>query len=261
MNETNKDVAADVKDDLLTKAAADAVNGQDQRQEIEEEIAEVEEKIEEAEKEDAEGLPTDQKERSQLGRTLAALHRRLDEFDQRDADRGEQIDKLLEAIKAKNEPEFEDDDDVPLTRSQLKAIMKEEREAEIEQTQKLSKKYHQDYGLKWAELAKNLSDEEYNFLMAEAEEMKYDPSDNGAVDAAVNFKEAQVRYYKKQLGTRTNPLDKNKPKNIGTVKTQKVPDREIALPKLDEAAQSYLNYVSREDGAEAATNLHKTLAK
>jgi hypothetical protein len=263
-DETKQAVAAtdDVKDDLLSKAAAEAVADQDEKKEITEEIKEVEEKIEKLE-EDSEGLPKDQKERSQLGRTLAALHRRLDDFDQRDAERDDQIQRLIDAMEKRKEPEDDFDDDAPLTRAELKAALKAEREAEKAQEQKLTKEYHKGYSLKWAELSKGLSAEEYNAILAEAEEMKYDPSDNAAFDAALNFKEAQLRHLKKQLASKkSNPLDKNTPKDgIGTVTTQKVPDREIALPKLDDPAQSYLNYISREDGADRAAALHKSLAK
>lgn len=263
MDETTQSVAAteDVKDDLLSKAAANAVEGE----EIVEEIKEVEEKIEALdEKEDKDGLPADQKERSQLGRTIAALHRRLDDFDQRDSDRGYQIDKLISAMQPKVE-EAEEDDDMPLTRAEARRIAREEarleKEAEIAQTENLSKKYHKDYALTWAAQAKGLTNEEYSAIIAEAEETKYDPSDNGVVDAKLMFKEVQLRLLKKQVGVRVNPLENNQPKNgIGTVTTQKVPDRETVLPKLDAPAQSYLNYISQEDGAEKATKLHKSLA-
>ena len=266
--EDAKSVAAtdDVKDDLLSKAAADAVNGDEVKEEVKEEIKEeikdVEEKIEELDvKEDKEGLPADQKERSQLGRTLAALHRRLDDFDTRDAERSDQIDRLVEALKTKSEPEDLDMDE-PLTRSELERLLEQRDSQKMEADQKLTKKYHNEYATTWAGMAKDLSDEDYNAIIVEAENMKYDPTENGAVDATVNFKECQVRYFKKQLKTRKNPLEDNKPTNgTGTITTQKVPDRETVLPKLDAPAQSYLNYVSREDGAERATNLHKSMAK
>jgi len=270
-NETKKSEAAseDVKDDLLSQAAAAAVAGQEteeEKSEISDEIKEVEEKIEQLEaKEDSDGLPVDQKERSRLGRTLAALHRRLDEFDQRDAERSDQLDRLIEQLQTREKPDEDDeDDDVPITKKQAREIARKEAErldrAGKEAEQKLSKQYSKDYGMKWAELAKDLPDEDYAAIMKEAENMKYDPSDNGTFDAAMNFKECQIRYLKNQF--KTNPLDGNKPqKGIGTVTKQKVPDREIALPKLDAATQSYLDYVNREDGAEKATNLHKSLAK
>lgn len=166
----------------------------------------------------------------------------------------------MQAVQTRQEPEDDFDEERPLTRKELKEALKAERETERSEEQKLSKKYHQDYALTWAEMAKGLSDDDYNSVMAEAEETKYDPSDSGAIDAKLMFKEVQLRVLKKQLVGRKNPLENNKPKpGIGTVTTQKVPDRETVLPKLDAPAQSYLSYISREDGAEKATKIHKSL--
>ena len=258
--EDAKSVAAtdDVK--LLSQAAADAVGEKEEiKEEIQEEIKDVEEKIEDLE--DKEGLPAEQKERSQLGRTLAALHRRLDDFDTRDAERSDQIDRLVESLQTKAEPDDIDMDE-PLTVAEFERRLDQRETQQKDADQKLTKKYHNEYATSWATMAKDLPDEDYNAIIAEAENMKYDPSENGSVDATVNFKECQVRHFKKQLKARRNPLEDNKPTNgTGTITTQKVPDRETALPKLDGPAQSYLNYVSREDGAEKATNLHKAMAK
>ena len=141
--------------------------------------------------------------------------------------------------------------------------MLEERENQRTSAQKkMTKEYNRSYGLKWAELSKFLKDDEYNALMAEAEDYKYDPSDNGEVDALTNFNECYIRHLKKQIKGRKNPLENNKPQSgIGTVTQQKIPEKETALPKLDAAAQSYLQFVTNEDGAERATDLHKAMAK
>jgi hypothetical protein len=166
----------------------------------------------------------------------------------------------VEALQG-NQPTEELDEDVPITRSDLKSMLRAEREAEKTEETKLSKKYHSDYSTTWAELSKELSADDYESVIFEAEKMNYDPSKNASTDARLNFKECQLRILKKQVaGKKANPLDKNKPRDdLGTVTTQKVPDRETALPKLDGPAQSYLNYVSNEDGVEAANKLHKSM--
>ena len=250
----NEDAAKseDVKDDLLSKAAAEAVG--EEIDEIQAEEAQEEtEVVETAEQ-------TEQKERSKLGRTVAALHRRLDEADQKGIEQSQRIERLLELIEERNAPE-ESDPDEPVTRAELDRFIEKREAKRKEQEDNLSRKYHEGYSLKWAELSSGLSEDEYKAVVSEAEKMKYDPSDNPAVDAQLNFKEAQLRYLKKQLApAKKNPLEGNTPSDgIGVVTAQKTAAKDISLPKLDGAAKSYLDYISQEDGAEAAAKIHRSL--
>jgi len=253
-DETNMAEAADP----LDQAALDAVASQEQEDVSDDTVSEETEEPQE-ESVDEDGLPVDQGPRSELGRKVAAIHRRQDEFDSK-------IDRMLAIIEAQNKPEPEtisdEDDDMPLTRKEIREMMRREREQETKSAQETQEKYKEGYVGTLARLARDVDEAEYGLILEEMKTMTYDPTNDPEKDAALNFYKAQVAAAKKSVSKRENPIKGKAPKSeLGTVINQKTVDKESALPKLDPAAQSYLSFVTREDGEDKAVALRKSMAK
>lgn len=100
--------------------------------------------------------------------------------------------------------------------------------------------------------------------MAEMQTMKYDPSIDPKRDAELNVYKAMAVAAKKKLSgsSKTNPIKGDTPRSeLGIATNNKVTTKNSALPKLDAAGQSYLNFVAEEDGDEKASALHKSMTK
>jgi hypothetical protein len=106
-----------------------------------------------------------------------------------------------------------------------------------------------------------MDQKEYDAVIAEMQSMTYDPSNDPKRDAEINFYKAERAYLRKKIAPpRKNPLEGKKPEEkIGVATAQKTVVKEPATPKLDAAAQSYLDFVRSEDGEERASKLVKEL--
>ena len=247
--------------DELTQAATEAVESQESEvsEETNEEVAQEqvaetpeEETVEELDKE---GLPSDHKERSDLGRKLSATHRRIDEIDGKFG----RIEGMLETlVKPQTEDPIADlAPDEPITRAEAEQIY-----AKREEAREIKKKtYDSDYSKTLAGLGPDLGEDEWNGVLEELKTMTYDPTSDPIRDARENFFKAENIYLRKKVA---QPIEKKVPlKNDaapgGGITNQKAVVKETAAPKLDAAGQSYLDYVTREDGAEHASKLVKDI--
>lgn len=262
-DDTNKTAATD---DALDKAAADAVASQE---EVVEEVVE-ETKVEAAPEPEAEqldeGLPTDHKARTRLGKTVAAMHRRQDTSDERIERMIDMMERQMESSKPKPEDPLENmDANEPLTAGELREILTKREEArETRDSEKRSAEtrvqtaYDSEYLTSFQGLATDLPEDEYNGILEEMKTLSYNPTANGGMDAELNFYKAERAYLRKKVA---QPLKKEVPlrgdKVPGVVTNNKVTEKVGSLPKLDAAGESYLAFVRAEDGAEAAEKVHR----
>ena len=259
MDENQETSAAD----SLTQAAEEAVASQEKTQETEETtevpeeateetVAETDEQVaettEEPVEEPAEELPQDHKDRSDLGRKLSAYHRRVDEID----NKFDRIMNYLETQKSKEDPEEELMPDEPVTRAEMERILAAREETKRSREQS----YNDNYVRTISGLGADLSQAEYDAVLAEMRDITYDPTDKPEMDAEMNFLKAERIYLRKKAAAppvRKNPLKGEKPKEkLGVVTAQTSVKKETSAPKLDADAQSYLDFVRRTDGEEAA---------
>ena len=253
MDENQETSAADD----LTQAAEEAVVDQQTTQETEENQEETQEQVaettEEVVEEVAEELPTDHKDRSDLGRKLSAYHRRVDEID----NKFDRIMNYLESQKPEENPETELEPDEPVTLTQMERILaaREDKEKSRE------KSYQDNYVRTISGLGTDLSQTEYDAVLAEMKDITYDPSEDPEIDAEVNFLKAERIYLRKKMAAppvKENPLKGEKPKEkLGVATNQASVQRETKQPTLDSDAQSFVDFVRRTDGDEAADRLLK----
>jgi len=254
MDENQETSAADA----LTQAAEEAVASQETNTQETEETAEetteqvaetTEEVVEEPAKEE---LPEDHKDRSDLGRKLSAYHRRVDEID----NKFDHIQRSLDALQPKEAIE-EVSPDEPITRAEAEAIY----EARDKKKVKSDQSYNDNYVRTISGLGADLSQTEYDAVLAEMKDITYDPSNNPAMDAEMNFLKAERVYLRKQAAQpadKVNPIKGEKPKDsLGVTTAQTSVTKETKMPKLDAPAQSYVDHVRRRDGDEAADKLLK----
>jgi hypothetical protein len=259
-----------VTDDMLNRAAMDAVAGQQETEPEaqEEEIVEQEQDVsretsEEQEELDDEGLPVDHVKRSDLGRKVSAMHRRQDDVDSR-------LDKILKALEAqtnlattKDSPDPLDalDPDEPMTKAEIDRYLEARERKAQEQTSYYDKTYLNTFN----QLSATLSEAEAEAIVEEMKVMSYNPTKDPEKDAEVNFLKAERAYLRKQLAKpkgKVSPITGDKVKSpIGTVTSQKTVAKDVNLPKLDAAGASYLAFVEREDGIDRANELHRSLGK
>ena len=271
--DTKKDVAATVTDDgstavtdaALDQAAADAVATQtdtDNQQDLSTDLGVQDTSVQaEVSELDAEGLPVDHAKRSDLGRKVTAFHRRQDEFESR-------IDRLLDLAERQaqtNPAKIEEtiiDPDEPITYAEMNRMLDKREKAVTQQAEDYNSKYLSSIN----KIVSNISEQEQEAIFEEMKNITYDPSNNPVKDAETNLLKAERAYLRKKLANpkneKVNPLEGKEPRSaLGTTTTQQTAVRDVTLPKLDAAAQSYLAYVAREDGQDQATNLHRGLAK
>jgi len=242
----------------LDQAAAEAVAEETQTEEIQEEQQAEETQTDEtpAEEETAEvteeGLPADHKERSDLGRKVSAMHRRMDEMTQT-------LSSLQSFLEANSQRRDENpiDPDEPLTMKDLQRY-----ETEREKAKKREQKQYDDkYRNTVQGLGTDLTDEEWTAVVEEMKNIPLNSSNNPEIDAERNFYKAQGIYFRKsstKSEKKVNPL-KGERANTGVATTQKTVVKETKMPKLDADAQAYYDYVARTEGDEAARKLVKDL--
>ena len=240
----------------LDEAAAEAVEAQEVTQETEEkpeETEQVAETTEEVVEEQVGELPEDHKDRSDLGRKLSAYHRRVDEID----NKFERIMGYLETQKQEESPEQKLDPDEPATVKDVERMLaaREDRKKSREQS------YNDSYVRTISGLGADLSQTEYDAVLAEMKDITYDPSNKPETDAEMNFLKAERIYLRKKVAQppeKKNPLKGEKPKEaLGVATSQASVQKETKQPKLDADAQSYLESVRRSSGDEYANKLLK----
>lgn len=266
--ETNKDVAAEEQDmdSLLNAAAADAVSDAEAEGEssieeeatVEEEVAENEPPEQEL---DDDGLPLDHGARSELGRKVAAAHRRMDEFGSKIDLFDSRLDKLLKVLEKEHSAEEEYDPDMPLTYGEYQRLEQQREEQRVKQQEA----YNSDYISTITELASEVDDDTAEMIMAEMREnVRYTPTRDAKEDARKNFLKATQLVLRKKTATplkKKNPLEANKGKAVpGTIKGQVVEKTSKPLPKLDAATEDYLAYITSTRGEEVAAEMRKDLA-
>lgn len=252
MSDESMETAA-VTDEQLDAAAADAVNEEVEEEVLEEEPAQEELEAGSEEEVDEEGLPKDHGKRSDLGRKVAAQHRRMDEIE----NTLNRIASMMEQNQRQSEEE-EIDPDVPLTLREWQRI----QEREARQKEQQANDYENKYYTAFAQLVKDMEKDEYKAITDEMANLRYNPSSNPEFDAERNFLKAQLAVVQKRTGERKNPLKGAKPKGpIGTVTNQRSTQKEKSLPTLDPAAADFLKFVEFKDGKEKAQRLHQELAE
>lgn len=209
------------------------------------EIEEVEEEIvdEEIEETDEEGLPTDHKERSNLGRKVSALLNKSDKQDEILARTWE----VIQAIAPKKEPEYDYTNDEPVTKGEL---LKMEQAKENKQSA-----YENDFKKSFKTLAEEAELSEQEMVDVSTilfEKHNFSESDNGTLDGAKAFQRSLNDY----RATKT-PLQHKAPGRVIT--KQKTKSKQKPLEKLDAVSQSYYNSIVRDRGKEAAEKVHRTL--
>ena len=244
---------ATAADDALDNAAAEVVETEEVTQETEEvvETPEVEQvaETETVEELDKNGLPTEHKQRSELGRKLSAVHRRIDETDNK-------FDRIMNYLETAAKPTPDElSPDEPVTASDLDQVL-EARDAAREDKKKT---YNDSYAKAIARMGPELGQDEYDEIIAELTTFTYDPSSDPARDAELNFHKAERMYLRKKIAKpieKENPLTGKTPSNKpGVANGQKTVVKEAAKPKLDKAGESYLEFVRSEDGDDAANKL------
>lgn len=238
----------------LDEAAAEAVKEQtEQTEETETEETVEETTAEESAEEADEGLPKEHKERSDLGRKVSAMHRRMDEYD----NKFDRLISLFESNASKRDDSHDPDPDEPLTyRDWERLSAKRDEEKQREQ-----KKYDDKYKRTVQSLGTDLTDSEWNEVVDELSNIPLNSTGNPEFDAERNFLKAERAILRKKLAKpveRKNPL-KGEQKPPGVADSQKPVVKEAVEPKLSGAAQSYLKMVEREDGEERAANLRKSV--
>lgn len=246
----------------LDQAAAEAVDSQQeteqeevaQEEQVEETIEQVAEAEEAAEELDEDGLPTDHKKRSDLGRKMSAFHRRMDNVDQTLS----RLASILEQQESGSDQVPATDPDEPLTVAEWQRLSAQEKAKEERDT----KKYNDTYRSAVGRLGGDLTDQQWQDIVKEMESLPLDSSGNAELDAERNFYKASNIYYKKQLAKPAEkevPLKREIAKNTNVATSQKTVVKEEKMPKLDEYSKSYLDMVSRQDGEEKASKLRKSI--
>lgn len=204
--------------------------------------------------------PEDNRERSELGRKVSAMWRRLDE-------QNETFDKLAQVLEKMSEQgERQDDsgdDERLLTAAQAKELAKNEFESLLAKREKDADQaktaYERDYLREVSAMGEGMDQAEFDAISnVMMKDFNIRHSDNPMADAIRNFKDAQIAY----INSGKRPVPKGKlPQGAktGTTGAEKVKKKTNPLPRLDAAAQKYIDFVKRTDGSEAADKLHKSM--
>ncbi len=194
-----------------------------------------------------------QDERSGFGRRLSAM--------EKDAqDRNDRLESVLNRIESltgnsRSNSATEDvddvDDDVPITKSEIRKMLREDKESEIKETSR----YSQNYLRQFNKLGRMEDPEYYDSIFKEMEKnFNNKLTGNPMVDAELNYDKAEKALLKKTLASsiRKNPLKGNKPDGALGVggDTTTVTKGSFVLPKLDEHATAFMAYAKKNNMSE-----------
>lgn len=210
--------------------------------EIAEEETEVEDpNIDPEEVEDL--LPKDHKERSDLGRKVAALLKKTDKTDEVLL----QLSSVIERLVPKEE---DPEDDTYVTKRELKEVI-EKPTAEANQ-------YEDDFKKTFWKLSEidELSEEEAEAVAKITIEKYNVPFTNDPkIDGAMNYAKAKADYF----ATKAKKVPVLGKKAPGVLTSQTSSKKTPQRSKLDRASESLLSFIARTDGEEAAEKLLKGL--
>lgn len=210
------------------------------------ETPEVEESQEEVQPEEVPEEPTDNRERSQLGRRVKSMEEKFDQFMERT---GALLQASLQKPEEKSpEPEI-DPNFIPTNVAELNKWY-ETKEREKARRQEI---YQSSYRSQLDVLGKDAeSPEEHDAVVQEMmKNFNIKRSDNGVNDASINYLQAKVSYLRNKVVTPKNPLEKNKDKenkNLGG--PAGTPSIKVKTPqpvKLDKYAADFVARVKMDD--------------
>ncbi len=176
--------------------------------------------------------PEDNRVRSQLGRRVSELDMKLS-----------RIEEMLSQVMYKSEPKNEEsvndildefDDDMPLTKRDVVQLLRAERQRE----ERANEKYNNDYLNTINSFASDpdIDPEIYREVIAEMSKpgsrFNVRHSDNGAIDAQMNFLKAQTYVLKNKFsGGKRNPLKGNRGRT-GLDISSGTNDSNVRTPKI-----------------------------
>lgn len=274
--DTNKLPAADSApsmDEQLSQAAGDAVAPPEETPPPEETLPpeETPPPDEAAEKQelDDDGLPKEHQARSDLGRKLAAMHRRQDETSETLA----RISQLLEKVAtsrteapALDAPQI--DPDEPVTYKELFQIIDRKEQEKIKAKTNYDRSYSAVLERSFSEYVDEkgeMNAAEIDGVLEEMRILKYVPSNDPEKDALANLRKAERAYLKKQTAQpkqKVNPLKGEAPRSpLGTAGAGKPPAKVSAPIKLDSHAEAYLKSISASEGSAYAEKLRASMGR
>lgn len=188
----------------------------------------------------------DQRLESALGR-ITGMQGKVDSMESRFSGLDGKLDTILSTVS--NPPRTEeldytqDADYMPTTQAELDAWYDKRRTADI----KVDQDYSTGYMSQLGELAKGEEKEVHDAIVKEMmDNFNVRHSDNGLMDADLNYSKASRAHFKKQLDLKdkTNPLngpDKDKPPLGGGLGGEEMIEQpETSMPKLDDAAADFV---------------------
>lgn len=246
MADENAKVSHDDLDAALEEDATQDIPADEAKPEAEEETETQEETPEEPEEtpvdDDLPDEPTDNSERSMLGRKVKGLSDELAEIKQLLRDRPTQQDRQ-ETID-----DFDEDDDLPITKKEAIRIAREEQKKVMEEEKNQRTVYNEtaervliDLGLE-----EQLDEKTHIDVYQRASKNWKVHTGNAKTDALINFKEALTQTLKAQLKLGKepkNPLNKNKdktPKNLGGGDETKTTVKSPLSVELDEYSKEFV---------------------
>ena len=147
-----------------------------------------------------------------------------------------------------------------MTKAEAREYFKQLQAEESKKANQQQQQYQNSYDDALVNLSAEYSDAEANAIFNELQTMRYNPTNDAARDAEVNFLKAERAYLRKKAAA---PKEKNVPLRkdpvTGVVTNQKTPQKQEENVKLSAAGQSYLDFVSKQDGTEKAQSLKKSL--
>lgn len=252
-----------VIDEEQEHSEEEAESVEEETEELEAEEGEETEALEagEEEEEEAQPEPSDNAERSKLGRKVKYMEDSLNGIKESIDERMDRMEKLFSQgqQQERHEEQFEDDEDeeVVLTkkemREQMQQLMKEQQTQETNSQVQYEKGYLSTIKQLGSE---EESEEEFNDIYDEMmANFNKKHSDNPEMDAEKNWLRATKSVLKKQAAKpikKENPLKGRKPKSpLGKGGGDTTPDTSPTTPKLDDVAAEFIRKTKMSDEAVA----------
>lgn len=241
---SDETASREVTNEELARAAEEVETTETEEvvEEVEEETEETGEEVEETEEEvtSAPPEPTDNRERSALGRRTSYVEERVDTLDSK-------LDEILAAIELGKKPETPEDEDSFITKGDLKSYMEKNDGDKVE----VKARYDKDYIRAISKLgAGEDSDEVFDAILTELNTTYNQTySKDASQDALINyFKASRAIYGKTEV--KKNPLIKNKKKTGGGLSVggdTTIKPKEAPLPELDEYARDFAKATGMSD--------------
>jgi len=188
-----------------------------------------------------------QDERSGFGRRLSTMEKEIQE-------RNDRLDAVLDRMESlagnsrDNAINDDIDNDMPLTKAELKKLLREERELETKE----SLHYSQNYLRQFSKMGRTEDPEYYDAIFKEMEKnFNNKITGNPIVDAELNYDKAEKALLKKTLASsvKKNPLKGEKIKEALGVggDSNMGKSKDFVMPKLDKAAAAFMEYAKHKN--------------